>query len=48
MEMVYIITGGNLLLDKQVYELQATEFLFKAEYLLRKRKIESIPNKKST
>jgi hypothetical protein len=49
MEMVYILTGGNLLLDNQVYSLPATEFLFKSEYLLRKRKIENIksPTKES-
>jgi hypothetical protein len=45
MEMVYILCNGDLLRTKEVFELDALEFLFKAQYLLRKRKIEEVKPK---
>jgi hypothetical protein len=45
MEMIYIICNGDLLRTKEVTDMPASQFLFFAEYLLRKRDIESQPTK---
>jgi hypothetical protein len=41
MELVYLLCNGDLLRTKEVFELDALEFLFKAEYLSRKRQVEN-------
>lgn len=46
MEMIYIMTGGNLLLKGDVFKMPAHSFLFDVQYLLRKRKIENKENKR--
>ena len=45
LELIYLITNGDLLKANSVYEMPAHEFLFYCQYLLRKRKIENMnPN----
>ena len=41
MEIVYLISNGDLLKAKDIFELPAHEFLFYGEYLIRKRNIEN-------
>jgi len=41
MEIIYLISQGNLLDIDRVTNLPARQFLFIGEYLLKKRKIES-------
>lgn len=41
MELIYLVTDGKLLLQMdEVFKKPATQFLFVAEYLTRKRQIE--------
>lgn len=40
MEMVYIVTNGDMMKAKDVYKMLAHEFIFTAEYLIKKRNIE--------
>lgn len=41
MELIYLVTDGKLLLQMdEVFKKPATQFLFVAEYLSRKKKIE--------
>lgn len=41
MELIYLVTNGNLMLQMDdVFKKPATQFLFVAEYLTRKKKIE--------
>lgn len=41
MELVYLVCSGDLLRMNEVFEKDAHEFIFIAEYLYRKRKIEN-------
>lgn len=41
MELIYLVTDGKLLLQMdEIIKKPATQFLFVAEYLMRKRQIE--------
>lgn len=40
MEMVYIITNGDMLKANDVYKMSAHEFMFYSEYLVTKRNLE--------
>lgn len=40
-EMIYILSNGDMLKLDQITALPARQFLFLAEYLIEKRKIES-------
>lgn len=41
MELIYLVTDGKLLLQMdEVFKKPASQFLFTAEYLIRKRQIE--------
>lgn len=41
MEMIYVLTGGDLLRKGECFNMEAYSFLFDVQYLLRKRKIEN-------
>lgn len=41
MEITYIISNGDVLKFNDIFEMNALEYLFLGEYLLRKRKIEN-------
>lgn len=43
-EMIYIITNGDMLKLDEVTKLPARQFLFLAEYLIEKRRIEAKKN----
>lgn len=40
MEMIYIITNGDMLKANEVYKMPAHEFMFYCEYLVGKRNLE--------
>lgn len=40
MEMIYILLDGKLLEMEKVFKMKANDFLFRCEYLIRKRNIE--------
>lgn len=40
MEMVYILTNGDMMKADEVYKMPAHKFLFLADYLITKRNIE--------
>lgn len=42
MEMVYLCSGQNILKFNEVFEMPTKEFLFKSEYLTRKRTVENL------
>ena len=42
MEMVYLCSGQNALKFNEVFEMDTKEFLFKSEYLIRKRTVENL------
>lgn len=46
MEMIYILTNGNLLEKDKVFKMPAQSFLFDVQYLLRKRGIENRENQR--
>jgi len=41
MEMIYIVLNGDLTRIDEVFKMKAHKFMFIAEYLLRKRDLES-------
>lgn len=41
-EMVYIICNGDIMKSDEVFKMNVHKFLFWAEYLLRKRRVENI------
>jgi len=46
MEMIYIVLNGDLTRMDEAFKMPAEKFLFIAEYLLRKRKVEAKQSKK--
>ena len=46
MEMIYILLNGDLLRMEEVFKLEAHNFLFKVQYLIRKRSIEAREHKR--
>lgn len=46
MEIIYMISNGDLLKFDDIVKMDAHKFLFLGQYLIRKRMIENKPNKK--
>lgn len=42
MEFIYVITGGDLLRKGEVFKMNANDFMFSVDYLIKKNKIENM------